>query len=68
MTWQFVNDGTVGHMGDEPERSEPTPEELEEFVAAALRVDPKGLSGKHKSKPEKGVTDLPGGNRQKEKE
>ena len=27
---------------------EPSPEEFEEFVAAALRVDPKGLSGKHR--------------------
>jgi hypothetical protein len=27
---------------------EPTPEEFEEFVAAALRVNPAGLSGKHR--------------------
>jgi len=26
----------------------PSPEEFEEFVAAALKVDPKGLSGKHR--------------------
>lgn len=35
-------------MGDKGPRSEPTPEEFEEFVAAALKVDPKGLSGKHR--------------------
>lgn len=29
--------------------SNPDPEEFEEFVAAALKVDPKGLSGKHRS-------------------
>jgi len=28
--------------------SEPTPEEFEELVAATLKVDPKGLSGKHR--------------------
>jgi hypothetical protein len=27
---------------------EPTPEDFEDFVAAALKVDPKGLSGKHR--------------------
>jgi hypothetical protein len=26
----------------------PSEEEFEEFVAAALKVDPKGLSGKHR--------------------
>jgi len=26
----------------------PTPEEFAKFVAAALRVDPKGISGKHR--------------------
>jgi hypothetical protein len=32
--------------------SEPTPEEFEKFVAAALKVDPKGLSGKHRKEAE----------------
>jgi len=36
------------------EQTEPTPEEFEEFVAAALKVDPKGLSGKHRRKQEDG--------------
>jgi hypothetical protein len=32
---------------------QPTEEEFEELVAAALKVDPKGLSGKHrKESPE----------------
>ncbi len=35
-------------MSDKPEQSEPTPDDFEEFVAAALKVDPKGLSGKHR--------------------
>jgi len=34
-------------MADE-KHPDPTPEEFEEFVAAALKVDPKGLSGKHR--------------------
>jgi len=33
---------------DHSTQAEPTPEEFEEFVAAALKVDPKGLSGKHR--------------------
>lgn len=35
-------------MGDKEPRPQPTPEEFEEFVAAALKVDPEGLSGKHR--------------------
>jgi len=38
---------------------EPTEDEFEDFVAAALKVDPKGLSGKHRredEKPEKDQT------------
>jgi len=31
---------------------DPTAEQFEEFVAAALRVDPKGLSGKHRKEDE----------------
>jgi len=34
---------------------DPAPEEFEEFVAAALKVDPKGLSGKHRKETEKQV-------------
>lgn len=34
---------------DEPPH-QPTEEEFEELVAAALKVDPKGLSGKHRKK------------------
>ena len=36
----------------EDQPPEPTPEEFEEFVAAALKVDPKGLSGKHRKQDE----------------
>jgi len=42
-------------MMAEPTASEqppPTPEEFEEFVAAAMKVDPKGLSGKHRRETE----------------
>lgn len=38
------------------ERDNPSSEEFEEFVAAALKVDPKGLSGKHRSEiPDRGI-------------
>jgi len=36
-----------GHDPDEPHQ--PTEEEFEELVAAALKVDPAGLSGKHRT-------------------
>jgi len=42
-------------MPDVPE--EPAVEEFEEFVAAALKVDPKGLSGKHRKDPEQDKLD-----------
>lgn len=32
------------------ENEEPSEAEFEEFVAAALKVDPKGMSGKHRRK------------------
>jgi hypothetical protein len=35
----------VGTLSSEPD---PASEEFEELVAAALKVDPKGLSGKHR--------------------
>lgn len=40
-------------MGDcpsspESDHSQPDEDDFEEFVAAALKVDPKGLSGKHR--------------------
>lgn len=39
-------------MPEEPdEHTEQSPEEFEELVAAALKVDPKGLSGKHRNPP-----------------
>jgi len=41
---------------ERPVQGQPTPEEFEEFVAAALKVDPKGLSGKHRKDPEKQAT------------
>ena len=39
------------------ETTEVEPEEFEEFVAAALKVDPKGLSGKHRKEPEEESSD-----------
>lgn len=51
-------------MREEP--TEPTSEEFEDFVAAALRVDPKGLSGKHKSDRDDSADELPGRDRNEE--
>lgn len=42
-------------MGQTP--GKPTPEEFEEFVAAALKVDPKGLSGKHRREDDRAEAD-----------
>jgi hypothetical protein len=41
-------------VADQTDRSssEPTPEDFEDFVAAAPKVDPKGLSGKHRKADE----------------
>ena len=36
---------------DPDEPHQPTEEEFEELVAAALKVNPKGLSGKHRKEP-----------------
>ncbi len=38
------------HDPNEP-LHQPTEEEFEELVAAALKVDPKGVSGKHRTHP-----------------
>jgi hypothetical protein len=37
-----------------PTPNPPTEEEFEEMVAAALKVDPKGISGKHRKDDGKG--------------
>ena len=39
---------TPSRRTDPDEPHQPTEEEFEELVAAALKVDPKGLSGKHR--------------------
>jgi hypothetical protein len=36
-------------MAKRGEEQNPSPEEFEKLVEAALKVDPKGLSGKHKN-------------------
>ena len=36
-------------MAKRGEEKNPSPEEFEKLVEAALKVDPKGLSGKHKN-------------------
>lgn len=59
---------TPNHRPTPAEQTEPTPEEFEEFVAAALRVDPKGLSGKHRKgrtneECERAARCIPGGPR-----
>jgi hypothetical protein len=45
--------GRIRKEGDPSVTDRPTEDEFEDFVAAALKVDPKGLSGKHRKEAEK---------------
>jgi hypothetical protein len=43
------------------DEEETEPQEFEEKIAALLKVDPKGLSGKHRKDPEPGKDEDPEG-------